>query len=93
MQKYLIVIEKAKSNYSAYSPDVDGCIATGDTVERTLQNIKDALEFHIEGTVDAGEGIPHPKGIEYHLQRGDFLLEEDTLVTQIEVHVPDAAVA
>jgi len=60
MSRYLIVIEKAKSNYSAYSPDLDGCIAVGKTREETIQNMKEAIEFHIEGMKE--DGLPVPEG-------------------------------
>jgi predicted RNase H-like HicB family nuclease len=58
MARYLIVIEKAKGNYSAYSPDLDGCIAVGKTREETIQNMKEAIEFHIEGMKEDGLVIP-----------------------------------
>ena len=58
MQKYLIVIEKGNNNYSAYSPDVLGCGATGKTLEDTKRNIREALEFHLEGLVEDGDPIP-----------------------------------
>lgn len=48
MKKYIIVIEKAANNFSAFCPDVPGCVATGSTVEETAANMKDALEFHLE---------------------------------------------
>ncbi len=47
--KYTIIIEKAEENYSAYCPDLPGCIATGRTEEETIQRMKEAIEFHIEG--------------------------------------------
>jgi predicted RNase H-like HicB family nuclease len=59
MQKYLIIIEKTATGYSAYSPDVEGCIATGDTPLETRQNMQEALQFHLEGL--ALEGLPIPK--------------------------------
>ncbi len=58
MQKYLIIIEKTQTGYSAYSPDVDGCIATGITQEETRQNMKEALQFHLEGLFLEGLQIP-----------------------------------
>ncbi|MHB8276053.1 MAG: type II toxin-antitoxin system HicB family antitoxin [Candidatus Humimicrobiaceae bacterium] len=59
--KYLIVIEKANHNYSAYLPDVPGCIATGDTVEETKKNITEALAMHMQGLVEDGISSPEPK--------------------------------
>lgn len=45
MEKYLVIVEKAPSNFSAYSPDVPGCVATGKTIDETLREMKEALEF------------------------------------------------
>ncbi len=58
MRKYLIVIEKGSNNYSAYSPDVLGCITTGKTREETRRNMIEAIEFHLEGLVEDGDPIP-----------------------------------
>jgi len=60
---YAIVIEKANDNYSGYVPDLPGCIATGDTVEQTEQNLRDALVFHLEGLREDGLPIPQPTSI------------------------------
>lgn len=60
MQKYLVVYEKAKSNYSAYSPDIPGCIATGKTRKEVERNIKEAISFHIEGLEKDGSPLPEP---------------------------------
>lgn len=58
--KYLAIIEKAENNYSAYVPDLPGCIAVGDTVEETEQMIKEAIEFHLEAIRSDGLPIPQP---------------------------------
>jgi predicted RNase H-like HicB family nuclease len=58
--KYLVIIEKANGNYSAYSPDLPGCVATGVSVEKTLRRMKDAIQFHIEGLKTEGLDIPEP---------------------------------
>ena len=60
-KKYLIVIEKVKSGYSAYSPDIDGCIATGKTKVEVEQNMHDAIQFHLEGIALEGDKIPEPR--------------------------------
>ena len=60
MNKYAIVIEKAEQNFSAYVPDVPGCIATGETVEETRQLLMDALASHLELLREAGEPVPQP---------------------------------
>ncbi len=60
MQKYLVIFEKAGENYSAYSPDVLGCIATGKNRGEVEKNIKEAISFHIEGLEKDGLPIPEP---------------------------------
>jgi predicted RNase H-like HicB family nuclease len=61
--RYAIVIEKANGNYSAYVPDLPGCVATGDTVEATEREIRDAIRFHIDGLKDDGLPVPQPTSI------------------------------
>ena len=63
MSKYLIIIEKTGTGYSAYSPDLPGCVATGTTREETENEMKDAIEFHIEGLRLHGEEVPKPSSL------------------------------
>jgi len=64
--KYAVVIEKADSNYSAYVPDLPGCIATGKTIEAVEIEIRNAIEFHLEGMKQDGQTIPLPSSaVEY----------------------------
>lgn len=63
MRKYLIVIEKAKRNYSAFSPDLPGCIATGKTVRDVKKNMYDAIELHINGLREDKMPIPKSSSI------------------------------
>lgn len=56
--KYAIVIEKAENNYSAYVPDLPGCIATGATIDEVEAEIREAIEFHLDGMREDGEPIP-----------------------------------
>jgi len=58
--RYAVVIEKAEHNYSAYVPDLPGCVTTGDTIAETLRSIGEAIEFHLEGMQADGEAIPPP---------------------------------
>lgn len=58
--RYAIVIENAGSNYSAYVPDLPGCVATGSTVEETELSIQEAIKFHLEGLRQDGSPIPPP---------------------------------
>jgi predicted RNase H-like HicB family nuclease len=55
-----VVIEPANDNFSAYVPDLPGCIATGATLEETEQAIREAIEFHIEGLREDGAPVPPP---------------------------------
>lgn len=64
--RYAIVIEKAASNYSAYVPDLPGCVATGMTIKETEREIQQAIEFHIEGLREDGLPVPAPSSrVEY----------------------------
>lgn len=56
--RYAIVIEKAEGNFSAYVPDLPGCVATGDTFEEVESQIREAIEFHLEGMREDGTPIP-----------------------------------
>ena len=58
--QYLIVIEKTETGYSAYSPDFDGCVATGSTKDQVGQNMREAIEFHVEGLRHEGYSVPAP---------------------------------
>ncbi|MDJ0618798.1 MAG: type II toxin-antitoxin system HicB family antitoxin [Calothrix sp. MO_192.B10] len=58
--RYAIVIEKAAKNYSAYVPDLPGCVATGATIQEVNQQIKEAIAFHLEGLRESGLPIPEP---------------------------------
>jgi predicted RNase H-like HicB family nuclease len=58
--KYPIVIEKANGNYSAYCPDLPGCVATGATVRAVKKNMREAIELHIQGLKEDGLTIPEP---------------------------------
>ncbi len=59
--KYAVIIEKATNNYSAYVPDLPGCVATGKTREETAQNVREAIAFHLEGLREDGLPIPEPQ--------------------------------
>ena len=61
MSRYLIILEETSSGYSAYSPDVPGCVATAATRSEVEREMHDAIEFHIEGLRAAGEEIPQPR--------------------------------
>lgn len=69
-RRYLILIEGGPpSNYSAWSPDVSGCVATGDTLEEVEREMRAALAFHLEGLAEDGEPIPEPSGPGVYVER------------------------
>ena len=59
--KYLIVIEKTKTGFSAYSPDLEGCVATGRTRSTVENEMRKAIAFHLEGLRAGGRRVPAPK--------------------------------
>ena len=66
MMRYAIVIEKAAGNFSAYVPDLPGCIATGNSVEEVSKEIKVAIDFHLAGMREDGIAPPVPQShVEY----------------------------
>lgn len=58
MYRFLVVIEKANGNFSAYSPDLPGCVATGSTHEQVTRNMHEAIELHIRGLLEDKLPIP-----------------------------------
>ena len=66
--RYAVVIEKANDNYSAYVPDLPGCVATGPTVEATEIEIREAIRFHIEGLKADGLPVPAPTSIAEYVE-------------------------
>jgi predicted RNase H-like HicB family nuclease len=64
--RYAVVIEQAIGNYSAYVPDLPGCIATGQTLSEVESEISEAIAFHMEGMVEDGLPVPQPSSqVEY----------------------------
>jgi predicted RNase H-like HicB family nuclease len=68
MMRYAVVIEKAEGNYSAYVPDLPGCVATADTVEAIETEIRDAIRFHIDGLRADGLEVPAPTSIAEYVE-------------------------
>ena len=60
MRRYLIIIEKTDSGYSAYSPDLLGCVSTGQNRKDVESKMKEAIEFHLEGLKEEGYPVPEP---------------------------------
>lgn len=66
--RYAIVLEKTENNYSAYVPDLPGCVATGHSIEEAEREIREAIEFHIEGLIEDGLPIPQSVSIVEYLE-------------------------
>jgi predicted RNase H-like HicB family nuclease len=60
MYRFLIVVEEADGNFSAYSPDLQGCVATGKTRDRVARNMHEAVEMHVRGLVEDKLPVPEP---------------------------------
>ncbi len=60
MHRFLVVIEKAGDNFSAYCPDLPGCVATGDTCQEAETRMREAVELHVEGLEEDGIPVPVP---------------------------------
>lgn len=63
MHRFLVVIEKAKKGFSAYAPDLPGCIATGKTVEDVENRMHEAIRMHIEGLLEDNLPVPEPQSL------------------------------
>jgi len=63
--QYAMIVEKGERNYSAYFPDLPGCVATGQTLEELKQAMREALELHLHGMREDGLPIPEPSLVEY----------------------------
>ena len=66
--RYAVVIEKADGNYSAYVPDLPGCVATGDTVAAVESEIREAIRLHIDGLQVDGIVVPQPTSIAEYIE-------------------------
>ncbi len=86
MEKYLVLIQKAPGNYGAYSPDVLGCVAVGDTVEETIKSFHEALSFHFEGMAEDGDELPTPNGLQHWLNEGE--ISDSDILAFVAVEMP-----
>jgi len=67
MYRFLVVIERAKKNYSAYSPDLPGCVATGKTYKEAEQNMYEAIRMHLRGLREDNCSLPKPQAMAEYL--------------------------
>ena len=68
MMRYAVVIERAGENYSAYVPDLPGCVATGPTVAAVEADLREAIRFHIEGLREDGLPVPEPTSLAEYVE-------------------------
>ena len=68
MYRFLVIIEKGKQNYGAYSPDLPGCVAVGDTIEEVEKNMREAIGMHLRGMIEDHEPIPTPQTTARYLE-------------------------
>ena len=66
--KYLIVLEKTGTGYSAYSPDLPGCVSTGATLDEVERNMHDAIDFHLDGLRKEGFPVPQPSSASTYVE-------------------------
>ena len=67
-KEYTVIYERGKRNWSAYVPDLPGCIATGDTVEAVEREIRDAIRFHVDGLREDGLPVPQPTSLAEYVE-------------------------
>jgi predicted RNase H-like HicB family nuclease len=68
MKKYLIVIERTDDGYSSYSPDLPGCVSTGTSREEAEKNMREAIEFHVDGLRQEGYPVPEPQATSSYVE-------------------------
>ncbi|MGA7796602.1 MAG: type II toxin-antitoxin system HicB family antitoxin [Candidatus Acidiferrales bacterium] len=68
MKKYLIVIERTDSGYSSYSPDLPGCVSTGKSRDEAERNMREAIEFHVDGLRQEGYPVPEPQATSSYVE-------------------------
>jgi predicted RNase H-like HicB family nuclease len=68
MKKYLIVIEPTDAGYSSYSPDLPGCVSTGKSREEAERNMREAIEFHVDGLRQEGYPVPEPQASSSYIE-------------------------
>jgi predicted RNase H-like HicB family nuclease len=91
MKSFLIVIERGDSNYSSYCLDDIACIATGATIDETLQLMHEGIALWVEATLEQGGSIPEPKDIRFYIDSGEWNFAPDGILAHVAVHIPELA--
>lgn len=89
MQTNLVIIGFAEKNYSAYLPDLPGCISVGDSLEEVKNNIKEAVELHVEGSLADGDPIPDSFKVPFQLE---FQLTVSAYLNELNKVIPYAGI-
>ena len=93
MGTYMVIIGRTSTGYSAHCPDVPGCATVGKTVDETVANMKQALEFHFEGMAEDRDAIPTPGGVNSYRQLMRALDVEQYLLAHVQVDTSRFATA
>ncbi|MFQ5796077.1 MAG: type II toxin-antitoxin system HicB family antitoxin [Candidatus Bipolaricaulia bacterium] len=78
MHRFLVIVEKTNSNYSAYSPDLPGCVATGKTREAVERNMYEAIAMHLQGMLEDGLAIPESQAFAEYIAVPDEALSSSS---------------
>ncbi len=73
--RYAVIFEQADSNWAAYAPDLPGCVTTGNTLEETERNIREAIEEHLRTLREFGDPVPHPTSVAKEIENSAGSLE------------------
>jgi predicted RNase H-like HicB family nuclease len=67
MYRFLVIIEKANGNYSAYAPDLPGCVATGATIQEVEHDMHQAIAMHVQGLIEDKQPVPEPQALSEYM--------------------------
>jgi predicted RNase H-like HicB family nuclease len=90
-QRFLVVYEHGKRNYSGHAPDIPGCCSTGKTLKKMREMMREALEFHLEGMAEDGDEMPTPVTVSVDFKEMDEIEEGEVdhyVVEWLEIEVP-----
>jgi len=88
---YLVIIEKGRNNFSAYSPDMPGCVAAGKTIEITLRRMQEALYLHLEDLYQQGEPLPNSQSLKSHIEEIDIQAGDMFTFVQVDLNIMSEA--
>jgi predicted RNase H-like HicB family nuclease len=92
-QKFLVIYERMKHNYGGFAPDILGAVSTGKNLHEMRRMMKECLEFHLEGTAEAGEPMPQPLTTSSDFAEIRDYSVDHYVVEWLEIEVPDRKTA